>query len=99
MLYANIKISTLLLYNPVIVRPLGRSDYAGAEHPLSVRVVKFPATKNYLGRQVIGEGVCLLLPWSDRLGDTHGHVTILCNGVSKKFIDILPVKCFDSKMV
>ena len=99
MLYAIIKISTLLLNNPVIVRFLGRSVYAGAEHPLSVRIVKFPATKNNLGRQVIGEGVCLLLPWSGRLRDTHGQVTILCYGGSKKFIDILPVKSFDSKMV
>ena len=78
MLHANIKISTLLLYNPVIVRPLGRSDYAGAEHPLSVRVVRFPATKNYFRRQVIEEGVCLLHLRASRLGGTHGYVTILC---------------------
>ena len=76
------------------MRPLGRSDYAGAEHPLSVRVVRFPATKNYFRRQVIEEGVCLLLTWSGRLGGTHGHVTILCKGVSKKVYRYFARKMF-----
>ena len=70
--------STLLLNNPVIVRSLGRLVCGGAEHPLSVRIVKFPATRIFLGRQVIEEGVCLLHLRASRLGGTHGHVTILC---------------------
>ena len=77
MLNANIKKVHYYYINPVIVGTLCRSVYAGAEHPLSVRIVRFPVTKSYLGRQVMGESVCL--PWSDRLGVAHGHVTILYN--------------------